>query len=242
MEANEAVKKPRKPREPRSNVPIVGLQQLLKKKFTFIDNVPEKLAKSLGRIPKGFVMTVFGRSGAGKSSFLYDVLTGLSPVGNTLYLALEEGISATTQMQALRRLTLELHGGKILFTNHKMTWAELMKKLKQKKSPTIIVIDSLKYWRITYDQYVELKETFPGKIFIFIAHAGGKNKPKGAVAEDILYDGDIKVQVVKRIAFVTTRYRIDNIGEQAYVIHEDAAKKMWGKKYKKMLTHEGYEI
>lgn len=218
----------------RKKVPIVGLQQLLAKKFNFLQNVPEKVARSLGKVPMGFVMIVWGESGNGKSSFLYDVLAPLMQHGSSLYLALEEGMEASTQLQAMRRLCVDDHGGKIQFTNHHMTYELLMEKLSKRHSPKIIVIDSIQYWKITYRQYQVLKETYPDKIFIFISHAKGPN-PSGKVAVDIRYDAGIKVRVEGFVAFVVTRYALDGMGGKPYVIYEEGARKYWGKKYKKKI-------
>ena len=47
---------------------------------------------------------------------------------------------------------------------------------------------------MTYKDYIQLKEEFPDKLFIFISHARGKN-PKGDAATSVMYDADLKIWV-----------------------------------------------
>ena len=55
-----------------------------------------------------------------------------------------------------------------------------------KRSPKIVIIDSLQYLRITTAQYKELQQLFPKVLFIFISHAKG-SEPKGATAIAVSY-------------------------------------------------------
>jgi hypothetical protein len=47
---------------------------------------------------------------------------------------------------------------------------------------------------MTYRDYIQLKEEFPDKLFVFISHARGKN-PKGDAATSVMYDADLKIWV-----------------------------------------------
>jgi hypothetical protein len=175
-------------------------------------------------------MIVWAQSASGKSNFIYEFLAALMMFGNVLYISLEEGTESTAQTKALRHLDMNEHGGKILFANQEMSFSECVKYLKRKKSPQFIVIDSVQYWDINYVKYKELKALFPGKSFIFISHASGKNTD-GKTAEKIRYDAGIKVHIEGFIATVKSRYMEDGISTP-YVIWEEGGKKYWGKKYK----------
>jgi KaiC/GvpD/RAD55 family RecA-like ATPase len=211
---------------------VLGLKQLLQKKYTFLEGLPEPIIRSFGKLTNNFVMIIWGMSGNGKSNFTMQFIIALMQFGKVLYVALEEGFEATTQLTAMRQLDEEAHSGKIEFADHEMKIEELKKKLKKKKSPRFIVIDSLQYWKITYDQYKELKEMFPNKTFIFISHAAGK-LPRGKTAEDIMYDAGIKVRIEGYVCTtVISRYG----GNMPYVIWEEGAKKYWGAKYKKTIS------
>jgi len=204
---------------------VIGLNQLLAKKYVYLDGLPEVITRSFGALVKGFIMLIWGASGNGKSSMVYDVLRVLMKYGTVLYVALEEGMEATTQLQALRHLQEQEHGGRILFTNHEMTYEELRAKLRKKKSPDFVVIDSVQYWDINYAKYKALKEEFPGKGFIFISHSKGNN-PDGKTADKIRYDAGVKVRVEGFVAFVTSRYG----GNKPYIIWEEGAVGYWKRK------------
>ena len=111
-----------------------------------------------------------------------------------------------------------------------MNIEELTIYLKRKKSPRFVVVDSVQYWEINIHQYRTLKERFPGKGFIFLSHAAGKN-PDGKTADKIRYDAGIKVRVEGGVAFVKSR----DGGNKPYVCWEEGAKAYWGKKYKKTI-------
>jgi hypothetical protein len=214
---------------------VLGLKQLLQRKYNFLENLPEQIVNSFGKLVDNFIMIVWGMSGNGKSNFMMQFLKAIMPFGKVLYIALEEGFEATTQITVLRQLTEEEHTGKIEFADHGMTYPELVKKLKKKKSPKFIVVDSVQYWNITYDQYKALKEMFKKKSFIFLSHASGK-LPDGRTADKIRYDAGIKVRVEGYIAFPISRYG----GNKPYLIYEgnetEGARYYWGKNFNKILS------
>lgn len=203
---------------------IVGVKQLLQKKFKMVQNLPLEWQESLGNLEEVFVMIIWGSSGSGKSNFVYKFVKFLSEKYSTLYVALEEGHSLTTQ-NLINRHDLQSLSGKLKWANHETTYHTLVEYLKRKKSPRVIIIDSIQYFHITYQDYKNLKEMFPKKTFIFISHAKGKS-PDGKTADKIRYDAGIKVFVDKYMAFVVSRYG----GNKNYVVWEEGAKKKWGLK------------
>lgn len=210
---------------------VLALKQLLQKKYDFLENLPDDIVYSFGRLTSNFIMIVWGQSGNGKSNFLMQFLKAILPHGKVLYVALEEAFEATTQMNALRHLDEAEHSGKIEFADHEMNYMELVNKLSKKKSPRFIVIDSIQYWNISYEMYKALKEKFgKRKTFIFISHAKGKI-PDGHTADKIRYDAGIKVHVEGYVGQVVSRYG----GNNPYVIWEEGAKRYWGKNYKKVI-------
>jgi hypothetical protein len=210
---------------------ILGLKQLLQKRFVFLEGLKKEILESFGTLTDSFIMIIWGQSGNGKSNVVMQLLKVLMAFGyRVLYLGLEEGFGATMQKTVMRHLTSE-HLDKIQFTDHSMTYAELMEKLEKPRSPKIIVVDSLQYWGISYIEYKKLKEAFPNKIFIFISHASGK-LPDGKTADKIRFDACIKVRVEGYIAFIISRFG----GEKPFVVWEQGAKRYWGDKYKEILS------
>lgn len=209
---------------------VLGLKQLLQKKYKFLEDLPAEIIHSFGRLTHNFIMIVWGQSANGKSNFLMQFLKAIMPYGKVLYVALEEGFEASTQFNALRSLNEEEHSGKIEFADHEMDFEALCAKLDKKKSPRFIVIDSVQYWHITLEQYKMLKKKFSKKkSFIFISHAKGK-VPDGYVADKIRYDSTIKSRVEGFVVFVASRLG----GNNPYIIWEEGAKKYWGKKFPKI--------
>lgn len=208
------------------------MKQLLAKKYDHLPELSTVFVDSFGNLVSAFIMIVWGMSGQGKSNFLMQFLKMLLNYGKVLYVSLEEGHEASFQALAARHLGEE-QLGKVEIADHTMNYDALMIRLKKKKSPKFVVIDSLQYWNITYDQYKALKQAFPKKAFIFISHAKGK-LPDGKTADKIRYDAGIKVHVVGYVAFVISRYG----GNKPFVIWEQGAKNYWGKDYKKII--KGY--
>jgi hypothetical protein len=210
---------------------VLGLKQFLQRTYNYLPDLPENIIHSFGRLTTNFMMTVWGKSGNGKSSLIMTFIKALMPHGKVLYVALEEGFEASMQLNIIRNLDEAEHAGKIEFTDHEMTYDELIKKLKKKKSPRFIVIDSVQYWDLTLDKYKKLKELFgKKKTFIFISHAKGK-EPDGTMADKIRYDSAIKARVEGFVVFVTSRLG----GNNPFVIWEEGAKRYWGKNYKKAI-------
>lgn len=211
---------------------VLGLKQFSEKKYNFLEPLPEEIVHCFGRLTANFTMTVWGDSGHGKSNFNMQFVKSLMPHGKVLYISLEEGFEASMQLMAIRNLDVQEHSGKIEFADHEMTADELIVKLKKKKSPRFIVVDSIQYWNIKIGKYKELKELFgKKKTLLFISHANGK-KPDGYVADKIRYDSTIKVFVEGYVAFVRSRLG----GNKPYIIWEEGAKKYWGKNYKKIIA------
>lgn len=203
---------------------VIGVKQLLQKKYKLVEGLPPEWADCLGQLEECFTMIIWGNSGHGKSNFVYQLLRVLSAIYSTLYVALEESHSLTTQ-NLVNRHDLQPLSGKIKWANHETKYESLYAFLEKKKSPKIIVIDSVQYFDINYKLYQKLKERFPKKTFIFISHAEGKN-PAGRTAKSIRYDAGIKVRVEGYMAFVVSRYG----GNKNYVIWEQGAVKYWGRK------------
>ena len=96
-------------------------------------------------------------------------------------------------------------------------------RLRRHKSFNIVIIDSFQYTQMTYRDYIQLKEEFPDKLFVFISHARGKN-PKGDAATSVMYDADLKIWVEGYVAFSKGRYQ-GSTGE--YTIWEKGAYDYW---------------
>lgn len=211
----------------------IGLKQLLNKKYKLVEGLSPEIKDSLGEIEDAFTMIIWGLSGQGKTNFTIRILEELSRLcGTVAYNSLEEGHGKTMQDLAKRHDLLG-KGAKMMFIDNE-GYDELCVRLKRKKSPKIVVIDSIQYSNMSYEQYKQLKETFRRKILVFISHASG-SEPKGSAAISIRFDAPIKVYVEGFIAFITTRYG----GTKNFVIWEQGAKAYWGKQFNRKVNKLG---
>lgn len=215
---------------------VMGLKHIMAQKETPIENLPADVKAIYGALATRFIMFVYGDSFNGKTSFLYSFLKWLMVYYQVLYWAGEEGFTMTTRSNISEYLDEEVHSGKILFADADMQFEDLMEYLKRKKSPHVVVIDSVQYMDMNYAKYKLLKETFKRKIFILISQTQG-GKPTGAPAKKMRFDADIKVLLMGFTAFVGSRF---NKGQppRAVVNWPEGARKFWKAKYKTVAAGE----
>jgi hypothetical protein len=99
---------------------------------------------------------------------------------------------------------------------------DMRNRLSKRRSAQVVIIDSLQYTGLKYREYIELKDSFRNKIFIFISHADGK-EPKGEVARSVKYDAFVKILVEGFKAFPQSRFG----GGEPYTIWDKGAEKFW---------------
>lgn len=217
----------------------LNVVQLSQKKYTLVEGLSEELIDAIGHVEDTFTAIIYGGSGNGKTNFLVRLLKELKPVGDMLYISYEEGLGKTIQDLIIRHdLVTELSN--LRFSDGE-TFEEMVAMLRKKKSPKVIVIDSIQFSSLTLANYQQLKKEFvfgrsPGKrkIFLINSHIKG-GLPDGKTATDIMRDANIKIRVKDFIAIVeTSRYG----SRKNMVIWEAGAKNKWGKDYKKMTAYK----
>lgn len=169
---------------------------------------------SFGEPEKNFTMIIYGKSGNGKTEFAIMLAKYLTRFGKVLYNSFEQGFSKSLQ-DAIRRQRMDEVSSNFLVT-HKEPYDTMVARLKKKKSPKIVFIDSIQYIRLTISQWHELRNMFPGKVFVMIAHAKG-DEPEGFHAQKIEFDVDIKVLVKGYQAHPKSRFG----GNEPYMIWDD---------------------
>lgn len=170
---------------------------------------------------------IYGGSGSGKTSFVMQVCKYLTRFRRVAYDSLEQGLSLSLQ-KAWERVGMEEVGNRIILLN-KESLKDLRLRLSKKQSPDVIVVDSVHYWLgLKMSDYINLRNDFPDKLFIFVSHEKG-GQPDGKLAQKIRYDSDVKIRVEGYKAFVTTRYEVPERGEGGadFVIWEQGANDYW---------------
>ena len=146
---------------------------------------------------------IYGPSANGKTRFALQLAKNLATFKRTAYNSIEEGLSATIKRAIIETGMNDVARRFILLDKEPII--ELAERLRKKKSPDVIIIDSLQYTGLKYSEYTALKDEFRNKLFIFISHAEGK-QPRGNVAKSIKFDANVKIWVQGYTAFCESRY------------------------------------
>jgi len=159
---------------------------------------------------------IWGDSGNGKTRFALQLCKYLAQFCRVAYNSMEEGASKSMK-KAFREVGMnEVKCAVILLDNEPVD--ELKERLRKRRSPDVIVIDSIQYSGLNYRDYVALRAEFKNKLFILISHADGKN-PSGRTAKSIRYDAFVKIRIEGYRAFALSRYG----GGQTYTIWKEGA-------------------
>ena len=165
---------------------------------------------------------IWGGSSNGKTRFALQLAQYMARYCRVAYDSLEEGLSLSL------RKAIETVGFADVKRNFclldKESIPDLMQRLKRQRSPQVVIIDSLQYTGLSYQDYKMLRDTFRHKLFIFISHGEGR-EPKGNVAKSVKYDAFVKIYVEGFKAFSQSRFG----GGAEYVIWDSGARTYWGK-------------
>lgn len=206
---------------------------VLAARFETVEFAGEWLA-SFGRPELRGTWIIWGGSGSGKTTFTLMLCKYLANFGRVAYNSLEQGLSLSLQ-KAWERVGMGEAGNSVILLN-KEELPELRARLSKRKSPEIIIIDSVQYLDgFNWTSFKKLKREYPDKLFIFISQADRAGKdPDGKLAGKIRYDAEVKIKVEGFKAFVTTRYEDAERGEGGadFIIWEQGAAEYWAEQLK----------
>lgn len=163
---------------------------------------------------------IYGPPKNGKTSFAMQLAKYMTRFGRVAYDSVEEGFSQSIK-EAMIRTRMKEVGGKLLLLD-KEGIPELTERLKRKKSPEVVIVDSIQFLGLQFAEYKELKRMFPGKLFVWISHVEGK-MPDGGTARRIWRDANIAFRIEGFKAFPVGRYG----GGEPYTISEEKAAAYW---------------
>ena len=178
---------------------------------------------TLGTPDKAFSAIIFGGTSHGKTEAAIKLAKYLTKFGKVDYDSLEQGVSATIK-DAFERNHMGTCENTFRLLD-RMPFDELLKRFSKPKSADFLFVDSVQYTRINKAQYYQLKELMlsKGKGIIWISQAKGKS-PKGALADDIMFDVDLKLWVEGFKLFAEGRL---NGGGEPLTIWPEKAAKYW---------------
>ena len=133
---------------------------------------------------------VWGNSGTGKTTFAMKLAKYLCRFGRVAYDSLEEGACLNIQKIMRQEDMMDVNGKFLLLNKEPMD--QLSIRLKRRKAPDFVIVDSFQYAQLNYKQYIALKEKHENKLLIFISHAEGIS-PEGRAAKRVMYDVALKV-------------------------------------------------
>lgn len=162
---------------------------------------------------------VWGRSGSGKTTFALQLAKYLAGFGKVIYDSLEEGAGRSLQRSFQNVGMGDVRGRLMLYDRVPM--GVLSAELSKPRSAQFVIVDSLQYTGLTYIDYKRLRLVHPGKLFVFVSHADGR-EPAGRTAKSVRYDCDVKVHVHGYRASAVSRFG----GGEPYVVWAEGAARM----------------
>ena len=140
----------------------------------------------------------------GKTSFTRQLAKDLTIWHLVAYNSIEEGISASFA-ETLRRCRMdEVKANRFIVLNNEDI-KDIECRLSKRKSPKIVIIDSIQFLGLNTETYLRWKKRFSEKLFIYITHLQGQY-PEGKTALKIWRDSDVVVKVEGFRAYPTSRY------------------------------------
>jgi hypothetical protein len=184
-------------------------------------------AEAFGAPERTGVWLVWGNSGNGKTAFVMQLCKELCKYGRVAYNSLEEGAGLSVQNGLIRHGITAGDRQMQLLEGEPME--ELSRRMERRKSPDFYVVDSFQYARMSYRDYILLKEAHRDKLIIFTSHADG-HSPSGRAAKSVMYDATLKIWVEGWKAFSKGRFFGPT---KEFVVWEEGATVYWDKKLKR---------
>jgi hypothetical protein len=164
---------------------------------------------------------IYGDTKHGKTTLAMMMAKYLTKFGKVAYNSVEEGLSLTIK-KAMERLNMIDVAGRLILLDKEPT-DELIERLKKRKSPDIIVIDSVQFIELKFSEYKKIKNMFTNKLFIYISHVEG-NLPAGQTARRIWRDANVTIKVEGFKGFPISRFG----GGKPIIISSNKADEYWG--------------
>lgn len=199
-----------------------SIRNVLDARFKTLDFDGEWL-EAVGRPELGGSWMIYGMPKNGKTSLAMKLARYLTRYCRVAYDSVEEGLSLSIQNCVERTFAGEVSRRFLLLDKESVE--ELTERLsKRSGSPDVVVIDSVQFLGLRWEEYKTLKERFPHKLFIYVSHVDG-NLPEGRVARKIWRDADVYIRVEGFRGFPVGRY----MGGEPIDVDAERAAIYWGK-------------
>ena len=196
-----------------------SIRNVLDAKFKTLDFEGE-WRDAVGCPELGGSWMIYGQPKNGKTSLAMKLAKYLTRFCRVAYDSVEEGLSLSVQNCVQRTFGGEVSRKFLLLDKENVE--ELTERLSRRCSPDVVVIDSVQFLGLRWDEYKALTERFPHKLFIFVSHVDG-NQPEGRVAKKIWRDTNVYIRVEGFRGFPVGRY----MGGQPIDVDSVQAAKYW---------------
>ena len=153
----------------------------------------------VGQPARSFHMMVFGRPKQGKSIFCFQLAKYLTKFGKVLYIAAEEGFSATLQQKLTEFGAVNQN---LYFANYRNF--EQIRSNLMNTDYEFVIIDSINFINLEPEDVELLKAENKDKSFITIQQATKNGAFRGS--QQFAHNCDIIIEVVEGVAHHTGRY------------------------------------
>lgn len=205
----------------------MSLYSLEQKKYRYID-FSDPFRQAFGNREEGGIWIVYGKSGQGKTSFVFSLAKEFDRLKyRVLFASLEMGFCSDLQNMlqdvGIRSTTTD----NIQFCDS-LTTEELEEQLKKQRSPDVVIIDSLQYFADQYgataEKIIKLRKTYRKKIFVFVSHVEGR-EVEGKVAYHVKRDSFVRIMVEGFRAMYMGRGKAGPMGY--YTVWEEGVSRYW---------------
>lgn len=177
---------------------IMNASDVLEYKYDLY-NFTGKYGDFFGDPSKNFHIMIFGRPKSGKSIFTVQFSKYLASLGKVLYIASEEGFSATLQ-QKIREFGMS--NPNLDFANFRDF--EQIRETVINSDYNFVIIDSINFINLDPEDIQILKAENPAKAFITIQQATKSGQFRGS--QQFAHNCDIVVEIVDGIAYQQGRF------------------------------------
>lgn len=210
----------------------MSLYSLEKKKYRYIP-FSDPFIQAFGHREKGGIWIVYGKSGHGKTSFVFALAKEFDRLGyRVLFASLEMGFCSDLQDMLQEADIRSTTTDNIQFCDS-LTVDELDKQLQKQRGPDVVIIDSLQYFADQYgataEKIINLRKTYRNKIFIYVSHVEGR-EVEGKVAYHVKRDSFVRIQVEGFRAIYMGRGKAGTVGY--YTVWDQGAAKYWLQQHK----------
>lgn len=183
--------------------------------------LPKEWTAHMGDPELGQTIIVWGQSASGKSYYAMKLAKGFAEAGHrVLYYPLEEGITASYNEKIVNCQMADV-SRRFFTARDNFSIDSLAEVLTSNLAPKVVVVDSVQYSAMSYEDYKEIRRRWPNVTLIFVSHADGP-EPRGSVATSIRYDAGVKVRVVAKRAKADSRFG----GREDYIIDRETVEQI----------------